>query len=103
MIVESGERISINLPDGHAQCLFACDTRASTRTPVGVVLFDRPAKDVLRILHVAVLPAFAMNPARGATGLVTEMIAKVREVAAAISGVTRVKLPYRPDAFSRVK
>ena len=101
-IVESDGRIWIDVPSRAMQCLFACNGRLRPCTPVGIVLYERPAADVLSVSHIAVNPAYAFVGGRGCSGLGFILIERVKEIARRINGITRIQLPYRNRCFLRL-
>ena len=94
-IVERGERIGLGIPERDAQFLFACDHSRQPPEPVGVVLYLRTAPHLLRILHLAVSPAYAEGGPLAAHGLTLRLVDEVRALGRRIAGVRRVQLPYR--------
>lgn len=101
MIVEHEGRVSVQVPSRTTQCLFAC-AKARLCQPVGVALYARPVFDTIAIAHLAVHPAYSMKPASGDPGVGWLLIAKIKEIAMSIRGVTRVELPYRPGCYAQL-
>jgi hypothetical protein len=102
-IVEREGRVWIGVPSGNMQCLFACDTSLDPPRPVGVVLYGRPAPDVIWISHLAVDPAFTSSSSNRWSGLGGILVEKVQGIACRIKGVRRIQLPYRRDCFLQVR
>jgi hypothetical protein len=101
-LVERGGGLAIEVASRGSQCLFACDG-ANGGYPIGVALYCRPDPETISILHLAVDPAYTMDRAAHHPGLGSVLIAKIKEIAASIRGVTRVELPYRPGCYARVR
>ncbi|UCH19000.1 MAG: hypothetical protein JSW36_08455 [Burkholderiales bacterium] len=101
-IVERGDRICLGIPARDAQCLFACDRAQQPPGPVGVVLYLRTTPHLLRILHLAVSPAYADDGPLFDRGLALRLVDEVRALGRRISGVRRIQLPYRARAFLSV-
>ena len=101
-LVEADGRVWIEVRSGTTQCLFACDPAAQDR-PVGVVLYARPDPETLWVSHVAVDPEYGvLNPGdRTSVGII--LFNQVVEIARRIRGVTRIKLPYRGDAYLTIQ
>ena len=99
-IFEKGGRISIGVPSGAMQCLFVC---APDGTPLGVMLYGRPAADTLWIAHLSVDPRYTAQGHRVSGGLGLQLVAKAREIALTLKGVSRIQLPYRESCYIRVR
>jgi hypothetical protein len=97
-IREDAGRLWIDVPSGSLQCLFACNTQS---IPVGVLLYGRPSREVLEVVHLAVNPTYAFGEG-GAQGVGMLLVGKVQEIACRIKGVSRIQLPYRPGFFLRL-
>jgi hypothetical protein len=102
-LAEANGKVWIDVASRTTQCLFACDLSKGTCLPVGVILFGRPAHDVIWIAHIAVAPAYTMNHRVQSEGLAGLLIRKVKEVASRIKGVTRIELPYQPGSYAPLK
>ena len=100
-IVELDGRVWIDVSSGYMQCLFALDNDEAYG-PVGVVLYGRPSREVLSVLHLAVDPAYSFGGGRGGAGLGLLLVERVKEIARRINGVRRIQLPYRDQCFLRV-
>jgi len=94
-VIQRDRRIWIGVPSDGMQCLFACD---SDGKPVGVILYSRPAAELLVICHIAVDSEYALACSEG-SGLAAILVNKVAEIARSIKGVTRIQLPYRRGSF----
>jgi predicted GNAT family acetyltransferase len=101
-ILERGERIHVGIAKNGAQCLFACHTERRPGVPVGVVVYLRTSPELLRILHLAVHPAYEGDGRHAALNLTMELVDEVRHLARRISGVRRVQLPYVRGAYLSV-
>lgn len=101
-ILRRGGRIHVGIPQNGAQCLFACHHARRPGLPVGVVVFLRTSTELLHILHLAVLPAYAQGGRHADLDLALQLVNQVRHVARRISGVRRVQLPYRRGGFLSV-
>lgn len=93
-ILKRGERIHVGIASNGAQCLFACDDERQAGVPVGVAVYLRTGTDLMRILHLAVHPAYEHGGAHAKLDLTVALVNEVRRVARRISGVRRVQLPY---------
>jgi hypothetical protein len=93
-ILKRGERIHVGIASNGAQCLFACDGERQPGVPVGVAVYLRTGTDLIRILHLAVHPAYEHGGAHAERDLTVALVNEVRRVARRISGVRRVQLPY---------
>lgn len=97
-IVESGDKVWIEVSSGTTQCLFACDPEADGR-PVAVVLYGRPDPETLWVSHVAVDPQYGLHNPADHPSLGIMLFNQVAEIARRIRGVRRLRLPYRRDTF----
>jgi hypothetical protein len=102
-IMERDGRVWIGVPAGNTQCLFAFDRSLAPPRPVGVVLYGRPAPEVIWISHLAVDPFYTYGNKNRDAGLGYLLVEKVREIARSIKGVTKIQLPYRRNCFLRVR
>jgi hypothetical protein len=93
-ILKRGERIHLGIASNGAQCLFACDGERQPGVPVGVAVYLRTGTDLMRILHLAVHPAYEHGGPHAELDLTVTLVNEVRRVARRISGVRRVQLPY---------
>ena len=100
LIMEKEGRIWIGVAAGTMQCLFAC---AADGTPLGVMLYGRPAPDTLWISHVCVDPRFTAVGNKVSGGLGLMFIAKAKEIALSIKGVSQIQLPYSDGRYLRVQ
>jgi hypothetical protein len=98
IVVRDG-RLWIDVPASPVQCLFACNPEGA---PLGIVLYDRPAPDLLRISHLAVHPDH-VHGQESSLDLGLQIVGKVRELARSIKGVTRIQIPYRDRSFLRLR
>jgi hypothetical protein len=101
-ILQRGERIHVGIAKNGAQCLFACHTERRPGLPVGVVVYLRTSPELLRILHLAVHPAYEHDGRHAALKLTMELVNEVRHLARRVSGVRRVQLPYVTAGFLSV-
>lgn len=97
-IAEADGRVWIEVRSGTTQCLFACDP-ARGDDPVGVVLYARPDPTTLWISHVAVDPDYGLHNDDDQPSIGIALFNQVVEIAKRIRGVTRIKLPYRGEAY----
>jgi hypothetical protein len=102
-IMERDGQVWIGVPPGNMQCLFAFDRRVEPQRPAGVLLYGRPAPDVIWISHLAVDPVFTCGNKNRGAGLGCILVEKVREIARSIKGVTKIQLPYRRNCFLPVR
>jgi hypothetical protein len=102
-IMERNGRLWIGVPAGNMQCLFACDHSLEMPKPVGVLLYGRPAPEVIWISHLAVDPMYTSDRADRGGGLGLVLVEKVQQIARSIKGVVRIQLPYRHDCFLQIR
>lgn len=93
-ILQRGNRIHVGIRKNDAQCLFACHRERRPGIPVGVVVYLRTGADLLRILHMAVHPAYERDGQHAGLDLALQLVAEVRSLARRIGGIRRVQLPY---------
>lgn len=98
-ILELNGKLWIGVSSGAMQCLFACDQSQEPARPAGVMLYLRPAPEILSITHLAVDPDYTAGGSRGGEGLGLLMIGQLRNIARRINGVSRIELPYRKRCF----
>ncbi|MBL8340327.1 MAG: hypothetical protein JNL30_02575 [Rubrivivax sp.] len=101
-ILKRGERIHVGIAKNGAQCLFACHGERRPGMPVGVVVYLRTGPGLIRILHLAVNPAYEHDGRHAALNLTMELVNEVRHLARRVSGVRRVQLPYLAGGFLSV-
>jgi len=101
-ILQHGNRIHVGIPKNGAQCLFACHRERRPGVPIGVVVYLRTSTEVLHILHLAVHPTYEQGGQHAELDLALQLVSQVRHLARRISGVRRVRLPYRRAGFLSV-
>ncbi len=101
-ILKRGERIHVGIAQNGAQCLFACHGEQRPGVPVGVAVYLRTGTDLMRILHLAVHPAYEHGGGYAGLNLTMELVNEVRQIARRISGVRRVQLPYVAGGYLSV-
>lgn len=98
-LAQASGRISVEVPSGAFQCLFAIDE--STSDPVGVALYCRPDPTTLWIAHLATIPDDLS--VTGEASIPGMLVGKLAEIARAIRGVKRIQLPYRHERYIRLR
>jgi hypothetical protein len=101
-ILKRGERIHVGIASNGAQCLFACHGESRAGVPVGVAVYLRTGADLVRILHLAIDPAYEHGGGRAELNLAMALVNEVRQMARRVSGVRRVQLPYAARAYLSV-
>ena len=101
-ILQRTNRLYVGIPRNGAQGLFACHGAYRGGAPVGVAVYLRTDRELLRILHLAVHPAYEHDGRHAPLGLALLMVDAVRNLAQRIAGVRRIQLPYVPNDFLSV-
>lgn len=101
-IIERGAHIQVGIARHGARCLFACHGERSPGAPVGVAVYLRETIELLRILHLAVHPAYEPDGRHARLNLAMALLNEMRQLALRFSGVRQVQLPYVPGGFLSV-
>lgn len=101
-ILRRADRLYVGIPRNGAQGLFACHGSQRAGAPVGVVVYLRTERELLRILHLAVHPTYEHDGRHAPLGLALLMVDAVRNLAQRIVGVRRIQLPYVANDFLSV-
>lgn len=96
-------QLTIGVPSGLLQCLFACEVFPRCGRPVGIVLYGRPEPDLLAICHLTVEPAYAYGGVHASFGLASLLVCRIEEIGRRIKGIDRIQLPYRKECYLRVQ
>ncbi len=99
---EAAGVLSVRVGDGEAQTLFAYDRERLAHEPVGVVVFLRTSPAEIVIVHVAVHPDYALQGRHAGAGLGVTLVEKVKEIAARIVGVQKIRFFYRQEVVMRL-
>ncbi|MFO1219925.1 MAG: hypothetical protein U1E89_16280 [Burkholderiaceae bacterium] len=95
-------RLYVGIPRNGAQGLIACRRGPGAGAPVAVVMYLRTSRELLRILHLAVHPAYERDGAHAGLGLGVAMVDAVRTLARRVAGVRRIQLPYVKNGYLAV-
>ena len=94
-IQKADDELRIHIGDHAPQSIFAYDEADAWNHPVGVVIFSRSDAETINIIHIAVHPEYAMHGKYAESGLGVHLIDQVREIAARVVGLRRIRLYYR--------
>lgn len=101
-ILRRAGQLYVGIPRNGAQGLFACQPVQGGSMPMGIIVYLRTSRELLRILHLAVHPAYEHDGAHPALGLGLLLIEEVRNSARLIAGIRSIQLPYMQESFLSV-
>ena len=101
-VEETPSGLRVRVGDHEAQTLFAFDRDATSKSPVGAVVFLRTSREEVAIIHVAVADDYALQASNAGVGLGVTLVEKVKEISARIVGVQRIIFFYRRQVVIRL-
>jgi hypothetical protein len=101
-IQQRNDRLYVGIENNGAQGLLACHPAYRPGAPAGVVIYLRTSRELLRILHLAVHPAYEHGGRHAPLGLALLTVNEVLSIARRVAGVRRIQLPYVQNSFLSV-
>ena len=99
---EHDGNLYLRLGNSDAQTVYAYDEDRPGGHPIGLVVFLRSSPAEIVIVHLAVLPDYALRGRRAGLGLGLTLVAKVKEIASRIVGIEKVLFFYQPDVVIKL-
>jgi hypothetical protein len=102
-IVVEGELLRIKVEKfADVQALFALETIGERPRLVGVIVYVRPDRETIVVLHLAVQEEYTFSGLHDGEMLVMRLLVNLREIASRIKDVRAIIIVYGKGVFKRI-